>query len=286
MNLALIPMLIIALLMATIDSSIETVEFVLAGEHRVTEHRGALIVGDATVVIPTDAIVSGPVYVIGGELVVDGSVATDVVQLAGIVTIPDGGRVAGTIQEIGGNLDVASTAEVGRRTRVVPRSDQSPASDIAVTAVSALVLSAVGALLTRRRRALLDTVTQALTDHPLVVVTVGALVFLTAIALLVFMAFTLVLLPLSILGLVAGLVTFAYGVIALGHLIGSRLPIERRELATATGVGATVVALRLADLVPFVGSLAAIGVMLGSLGAVLVTYFGLARFRVPTLPAA
>jgi len=89
MNLELIPLLIIVLLaISTGGADVETTEFVIEGDHEMTEHRGALIVGDATVTVPAGEVVSGPVYVIGGEFRVHGTVEGDVTQLSGSHSSP------------------------------------------------------------------------------------------------------------------------------------------------------------------------------------------------------
>lgn len=119
----------------------------------------------------------------------------------------------------------------------------------------------------------------------MITLTVGALVAVTAISVLVFMAFTLVLLPVTFLGLAIGVALVSCGVIGVGGLVGRLLPVKRAALGTAVGVGGVVVGLRVLQLVPVVGDLLALGVLLAGLGAVLVTYLGLRPFTPVALPA-
>jgi hypothetical protein len=63
-NLALIPLLLVALLMAGADPGLDRAEVLWDGRHEVVEHEGVLIVGDADVVVPAGTVVPGPVYVI------------------------------------------------------------------------------------------------------------------------------------------------------------------------------------------------------------------------------
>ena len=285
MNLTLIPLLIVALMLVTTDTDVETVEVVLGGQHEIEDHRGALIVGDAEVTIPADAEAPGPIYVIGGSLTVAGAVATDVIQLAGTVSVEAGASIGDELRLVGGTQSVASGADIARRTTFeINPAEGNPATGIATSVIATLVLAWVGAGLTRRRRLLLDNVSGAVTNHYVVSVTVGTLLTLTALAVLVFMASTLILIPIALAGIVAGVVTIAYGIITWGYILGTRLPVRRSGWATALGVIATMVALRVAALVPLVGALLVFGVVLTAVGAIAITYFGVASFRPAMLP--
>ena len=285
MSPSLIPLLIAALLLATTDANAESVEVVLAGQHQIAEQSGALIVGDAEVTIPPGAELPGPIYVIGGELVIAGGVASDVIQLAGTVTVAPGARIGDELRHIGGTESVAAGAQVGRRTDLdLAGGGGGPAGFVSL-AVLSLLLALVGAWLEKRRRPLVDNVASTLTGHPVVTTTVGALLAMTGIAVTVFMAFTLVLLPIALIAILIGVLTTCYGLVVLGHLIGSRLPIAHRGLATGAGVVGVVVLLWLVGLVPLVGDVVVFGAVLSSLGAVVISYYGVARFRPAALPS-
>jgi hypothetical protein len=127
-------------------------------------------------------------------------------------------------------------------------------------------------------------VQRAIADHPLVSVTIGALVTVTFLSLFVFMAFTLVLLPVSVLGLAAGVVTLGYGVVGVGSLVGRRLPLQRSAWATAAGIALVMAAIQVLGTIPVIGSVAVGAVLLTGLGAVLVTFFGLREFTPAHIP--
>lgn len=285
MNLTLIPLLIAALMLATIDSDTETVEILMSGEHEIVEHRGALIVGDADVTIPAGVEVEGPIYVIGGELSVSGGIRTDLIQLAGTIALEPEAIVGDELRLIGGSRSVAPEAIVGRITSLEIGPERgSSVLGVVLIVILALILAAVGSRLARSRRPLLDNVTGAVTSHPVVSLTVGVLVTLTALAAVVFMAFTLILIPLAIVGLVAGVVTIAYGLVAWGHLLGSWLPIASEGLATGAGVVMALVGAQILSFVPVVGDMAVLALALTAVGAVVVTYYGVAPFRPAVLP--
>lgn len=286
MNLELIPLLIVVLFMISAGGvDVETTEIVIEGDHELTEHRGALIVGDATVTIPVDESISGPVYVIGGEFQIQGTVEGDVTQLSGSLMVEDGGTIGSELQHIGGSEEFADGAVIAERSTVeFAPADPDPVAAYTPVILTTLVLALVGAWLSRTRQILLNTVGSAARDHPVISLTVGALLAVTFLAVFVFMAFTLVLLPVSILGLLVGMLTIAYGIIALGYLIGKRLETQRVGLATALGVIAIMVFLQVIGVVPILGDLIVAGLLLIGLGAAVLTYYGLQEFEPVTLP--
>lgn len=290
MNLELIPLLIVVLLMISAGGvEVETTEFVFESEHEMTEHRGALIVGDATVTVPAEESIPGPVYVIGGEFQVQGTVEGDVTQLSGSLLVEDGGTIGGELQHIGGREKFADGAVITERSTVeFAPAEPDPIAAYTPAILTTIVLAIVGAWLSRTRRSLLDTVGSAARDHTVISLTVGALLAVTFLAVFVFMAFTLVLLPVSILGLLVGMLTIAYGVIALGYLVGQlvaqRWEGQRIGLATALGVVAIMAFLQVIGIVPILGDLIVAGLLLTGLGAVVLTYFGLQEFEPVTLP--
>lgn len=288
MNLATIPLLIAALLMlGSGGTPPDTVQILLSGQVALVgptaggpSDPGAVIVADASARIPDGVEVSGPVYVIGGELTVDGRVTGDVVQLAGTVVVGPSAEIGGELRQIAGTLEVDPGAEVVRRSSVdlASGSRDGPGSLVPL-AVLTLLLALVGGLLARTRPRALGNVAEAITTHPVIVLTVGALLGVTAIAFVVYMAFTLVLLPLAFIALAVGAVALAIGTIGLGHALGRRMPGMTPTLATPLGVVVAMVVLHLVGLIPLIGSLVVIALLLAGLGATVLTYFGLARFE-------
>jgi hypothetical protein len=285
-NLTLIPLLIAALLLTSVEEEVDTVQLMLSGEHVVTEYEGAVIVGESTVTIPSGTVVPGPIYVIGGELRVAGEVAGDVTQLAGTMRVEAGAVIAGKLQHVAGTLTVDSDSEIGRTTSLNLANPEGtlPGSGILARVSLALLLAAVGYPITRWRPIALVNVSTALRAHPVVTITVGTMAFLTVISILVFMAFTLVLIPITVLGIVVGLLTLGYGLIGWGHLLGTFLPVRGHEIATSLGVVVLVAVLSLVSLVPAVGDLVVAALIMSGVGAVLVTYYGVAPFRPEPLP--
>lgn len=284
MTLELIPMLLLSLLLMAADGADSgSARLLLSGDHRLATTREAVIIGDATVTIGEDARLDGPVYVIGGTTRIDGAVNARVTQVSGTVTVGAGASID-ELRHISGRRAVSDAADVTRRTSVVTAADPSPARTAIPLALLTVALSLLGARLVHTRRRNVDTVVTALAHHPVVTVTVGTLLMLTAVSLFVFMAFTLVLLPVSLLGVATGLAVTALGIVAWGRRVGRRLPLQRPGVATAAGVTAVVVGLTLAGTIPLVGDILVGFVLLSGVGAVVITYLGFSAFRPAPLP--
>lgn len=242
-----------------------------------------LVVGGGTATVPPNATHNGSVYVVEGLARVHGRVRGDVVVVSGRAVLGAGAVVTGDLQVVGGEAVDFGASVGGRRqteSRVVETATRrGPLPSLLGDVGLALVAVAV----VRRRPALLANVADAAADHPVVGLTVGGLTTAAGVALLVLMAFTIVLIPLSILGALAGVVAVAYGYLGLGHLAGRRLPVARRDVATGAGTLGVGVLLDALPVVPVVGGLVALAVSLLGLGAVVVTYFGVVPFEPPSL---
>jgi cytoskeletal protein CcmA (bactofilin family) len=279
-NLAVFPLLIVALVMVAGNPDVDSAQLALTGEHQVSSLDGALIVVEADVDVPTGSEVAGPIYVVGGTLTVDGAVTGDLVQLAGTVTVGPEGRVGGQLQHTAGTLVIAPTAVIDRLTRLDLSGDTVQGQGgVIPAAVLTVTLSVIGMMLTTKRTRALDTVAAAITGHPVVSLTVGALLALTSLSVFVFMALTLVLLPVALVGLFIGVLTLGYGLVAWGHFVGSMIPIRGRRIATGVGVALAVTGVQVAAAVPILGTIVVPAVLLIGIGGVIITYYGVSPFR-------
>jgi len=243
------------------------------------------VVTGGVVTVPEGVEVGGPIHVLGGHVLISGEVDSDVLLLSGTVTLTETSTVAGTMQHYGGDLTMAPGSSVGSLTGIDVASARSqPGKSLLATALLGALLAFLGAWGTRRSPKVLTNVSDAVRGHPLITVTVGTLLALTAITVLVFMAFTVVLIPVALLGLAAGVAVAGYATVALGHLAGRYLPIRRPDVATAAGVLLVVAGLRAVQTVPVAGDAIALALVLTGLGSVFLTYLGLRRFTPAVLP--
>jgi len=281
-----IPLLIVVLLMISIGGGdVQEMSVTFQGANDIGSLADVHVVAGGTTTVPGDATVEGDVYVIGGTAAIGGTVDGDVTLLDGNLSVRDGATVTGTLQTYSGSAAVSSDASIGQVSQFeAPTPSSSPAQRIGVFLLQFLVLGAFGWWLVERHPPLIENVGAAITEHALVNAVVGSLGAVTILVLFVYMAFTLILLPVAIVGLFAEFLVILYGQTVFGYLIGTYLPIERDGVATLAGIAAFLLALELVGLVPYLGGIAQLTVAVVGFGAVLNTYFGLQRFEPITIP--
>jgi len=281
-----VPLLMVALLLIAAQPGVETVTTVVGGSEDIETGADAVVVLDGTVTVESGTTVDSSLYVLGGTAHIDGTVDGRVVQLSGNFTAGADARVTGSVDVYGGTQAVASGASVPVSVVAEPLTqDRSPAEAAGILLMQAVGLALVGGLVGRRYPDLLANVGHSMRHHPVVSGTVGVLATVTLLALFVFMAFTIVLIPVTVLGLVGGVVVFLYAYVCVGYLVGHRLRPDRPGLATATGAVGFLALSELLGYVPVVGGLVPLLVLLTAVGAAVVTYFGLRRFQPPRLGA-
>lgn len=281
-----IPLLIVVLLMISIGGGdVQQMSVTFQGDTSIEVLQDVHVVAGGTTTVPADAAVSGDIYAIGGTTRIEGEVDGNMTLLTGNLSIADGAIVTGTVRTIAGDSSIADGATVGSISEFeAPTPSSSPAQQIGAFLLQFLVLGIVGWWFAGRHPVLLKNVSAAITDHALVSGVVGALGTVTLLVLFVYMAFTLVLIPLSIVGLFGELLVVLYGQVVFGYLVGTQLPFERATVATVMGIGLFLLALEGLSLVPYVGGAVQIGVAVVGFGAVLNTYFGLQQFEPVTIP--
>lgn len=281
-----VPLLVVALLLITAQPGVESISTVVDGDQRIETGADAVVVLDGNATVAAGTTVDASVYVLGGTVRIDGTVDGGVTQMAGEVTASSSARVTGSYDVYGGTQTVADGADVPVEVIAEPfTQERSPAEAVGLFVLQALGLVVAGFVVGRRYDALLANVGHSIRHHPVVSVTVGLLATVTLLALFVFMAFTIVLIPVTVLGLVAGMVVYLYAYTCLGYVIGRRLRPDRPGLATAAGSVLFLAASELLGFVPVVGGFVPLLVLVTAAGAVVITYFGLREFHPPTLAA-
>jgi len=282
----LVPLLVVVVLLVSASGADpDRMTVTLQGDQTLDEIDGVHVVAGGTTTVPANASVDGDLYVIGGTTRLDGALSGRVTVLAGNVTVTERATLAGTLRTIGGRVTVADGATVGVVDRFEPPStDGSPTRRVGSFLLQFLVLGGAGWWLARRQPTLLSNVGHAVTEHPLVSGVVGSLGALSLLVLFVYMAFTLVLLPVSLLGLLAEFGVVLYAQVVFGYLVGRRLPVERPGRATFLGVGVVIFVFQVLGAFPLVGALVQLTAVSVGFGAVLNTYFGLQRFEPVSLP--
>jgi hypothetical protein len=288
-----ITIFLLALLLAGCDDGVYSSTLIFEGNHTFgpeTSLPGDVLLRAGTAEFSAGSQVNGSVYVVGGELVVNGQIAGDLAVLDGTVTLGPEAVIGGDLRAGGGTTRQAETAVVQGETitgLVLPLENAAQPAGWEATArwlVGALLLAALGGVLTRWQSQPLQNVAHAATAHWLPAAALGLLVLLVLPTLLVMMAFTIVLLPLVlILGLLVFLI-WGLGIISLGAQLGRWLAEQlRRPLSPGWATfGGTLLLMGLYAL-PWIGGLLLSGTAVLLFGAVLLSRFGTQSYEPPAI---
>lgn len=268
------------------------------GEHTFDQNlTGSLIITNGTAVLPAGTTLDGSVHILSGKLTVGGHITGDVFFLNGDLILGPTARIEGNLNLGGGSYRPAPAAVIAGKINTgagIPLPDlpeqQAPSIWIMFlrTVVGASLLGMVSAVLSRYAPGAVEHIGEAGTHHGLVSVAIGLLVGIVGISMLVTMAYTILLIPVTLLGLFSLVVAVLYGWIGLGVWVGKlgvrvlKRPVNS-SWAAFWGTVFLVLLLQLLSAIPLIGGL--VGIVLAStgLGAVSLTRFGVRRFTPSTL---
>jgi hypothetical protein len=254
--------------------------------------KGVFLVVDGEAVLDRGARVEGPVYMLGGSATINSQVDQDVSVIGGNLTVGPDAMIGGDLRVGSGRLDLSPQATVKGSVLKGPASDVqledifprvSPKERLVQLLPWTLVLAFLAYLSAVYVPLPVARISQAEIKHPVVCAAMGILVGIVGPILLVFMAFTVILIPTTLIGLLIGALTVAYGWIGFGQAFGRWLT-GKLNLEVGRAGGAflgTLVFMILIDLlsiIPVVGSLIALLAITIGLGAVMLTRFGLREF--------
>ena len=263
------------------------------------ERAGSVVVLDGAFTLAAGASLAGPLVVLGGTARVDGRVVGDVVAISGTVALGPSATVGGDLA-VAGALERDPGAVVAGAVTVGPAVAGDWASRLRSGPIGwrGLLGRAVGlalavVLFARFAPRATARLEEAALRHPLPALALGSLAFVVGVVLVVVMAFTVVLIPVSLLALVAGVgsVALGWGVLAIavaallrrwwrrgGGPGGAQEPRSVTAAVAAAGGALVGVTLGMLEHVPFVGGVVALAATALGLGALLLTGFGARRF--------
>ncbi|HVN55328.1 MAG TPA: polymer-forming cytoskeletal protein [Anaerolineaceae bacterium] len=254
----------------------------------------AVIGGSAT--IEKDAVVTGDAVLTGGTLDISGEIQGNIAAFGGTVFLNDDAMVNGNISLFGATVHQAAGAKVQGKTVNgsqgpfhfnVPSYAFNPWRDFTHSPIwefyawfgRTLALAFLAILVVLIVPDATARVSQTAAAQPVLAGGYGLLTALVVPIVLILMIFTILLIPISALGLLAFAVAVAYGWIAVSLETGRRINrISKVEWAPAIRAGVGSLALstivEVLNLVPCVGWLAGVVICLVGLGAVILTRFG------------
>lgn len=276
----------------------------LAGCAPVASSNGGLVIGssyhlnsgetlnhDLTVVggnvaLDQNSTVNGNVAVLGGNVVVDGNINGDLTVMGGSVNLENHAVVQGALNTVGGSVERASGAIVkgqmnNNPTGIAPMmrtpvigSNTNLKSPLTVIFQS-LALAALAVIVTLFAPGYVERAGRTAQAAPAASGGVGCLTLLV----LVVMAITIILIPVSLLGLLVAGLAILFGWIAIGLLVGREFAILVKKPWSDpinAGVGTLVISLLAGalNIIPCIGWLAGVIVALIGLGAVILSRAG------------
>ena len=268
---------------------------ILDGNH--TYHRGETLSGELVIVNGTVSIEPGArlprsIYMLGGDLRINGVIARDLSLIGGKAVLGPLARIGGNVNLAGGSIERSPGAQIGGALR--------EAYDLSLDAESlfpqrslenrliwvlpqALGMAILGYAATRFFPRPVNRVGKAAFEHPLVAGALGLLGGVVLPALLVLMAFTVILIPVTIIGLILMGLILVYGWIGVGSMVGNWLNRQfQRNLRPAQaafwGTLVFMLAVQALSFILLIGPTLALIATLIAAGSVLITRFGTHTF--------
>jgi hypothetical protein len=261
----------------------------------VTLEQNSTVIGDTALLggtLDANGTIEGNLTIVGGvvKLAANGIVKKDVFTIGGTLDRAAGSQILGNVDSFGSapfSLDIPNTP-IGPNVPIITRYP-SPVSFLwqVLSFVGSVILSAALAMLI----ALLwakptQRVANAIRNNPVGTGGFGCLTLIVAPGLLILVAITIILSPLSVLGLLLLFAAVIFGWTAINLEVGNRLArLFKVEWSApiAAGIGALVFNLVVFGFayIPCLGWTLSVLVLLFALGGVLVTRFGSHEYPEP-----
>ena len=248
-------------------------------------------------VLEEDSTVNGDVAVMGGNMNIAGTVEGDISVMGGNVSLEDTAVVEGEVSTMGGSVQRAPGARVDR---IRDRDEinnipimRSPGFQVGFDPISgplwgifqALATAALAILVNLFAARQMDLTGRTALSQPIMTGGLGLLTLIVAPAILLILVVTIILIPVSLLGLLILAIATLFGWLSMGLIIGRQIAVWLKQNWTEP-VNAAVgtLALSLIGLFPCLGFMANLLIAMMGLGAVLLTRFGTRSY--PGYPAS
>jgi hypothetical protein len=264
------------------------------GEHELDrDMQGDLLVLGGKAILPQNIELDGSAHVLSGSLIVAGEISEDISLLNGALALKDSSRIRGNLNLGGGSSQVSPGAVIAGKVNKgsglplpdLPEKRALTGWEIVVWSIlRGVLLGWIASGLMRIFPEAVNRVGEAAVDHSLVSGAIGLLVGIVGVSGLVTIAYTILLIPITFLGLFVMGLGVVYGWIGLGvsaGRLGVRLlkrPVPPSRSAFF-GTLAFVFLMECASSIPMVGGLIGLTLALVGMGAVFLTRFGLQNFN-------
>lgn len=253
---------------------------------------GDLVIVGGDAILESGATLEGSAHLLAGQLRVDGEIRGDVSLMGGELALGPEAHIAGDLNvgtgqlsgldqdAVDGKVNTGSGMQLPDKPTAQP---QNPAGTLLRWLISGLVLGLVAAAMERYLPRPVSHISEAALRHLPVSLSMGILVGITGLSLLVLLAYSILLIPVALLGLAILGLSVIYGWLACGIALGRWF---REHLKIGVGpywaiFGSTfifVLFLNVMTAIPGIGGIFGIMVAAIGLGSVFLTRFGLRRF--------
>ncbi len=260
---------------------------------------GDLIILGGSVALVDGSTVDGNVGMLGGNLQADGHITGSVIALGGLVQMSESTNVSGDVNVFGGQLQGEGQATIGGQINTdrsaslpliipgnarvaVPNLDLSfnPLWDFLWLLLQSFLWAALAVVVVLFAATPVRRVSQAVVTQPIISGGLGLLTAVVGPLVLVVITITIIGIPLAFLGLLALILAWAFGIIAIGTEVGERLAKMGKSdwaMPVSAALGTFILTFiidTVGKVIPCVGWTLPVLVGLIGLGAVLLTRFG------------
>ena len=266
------------------------------------EVNGSSVIFGGNISFVEDTIINGDVAVFGGNVTVTGEVNGDIVLFGGQALLQSDSKVR-NIATFGGQVTQEEGAIVtGEITNNAPPNVEAPnvpeipnpdvptPPDVEVSVNPfwnalgklgrAVLIAVIGMLLSLFLQPQLDRTANTITRQPLIAGGYGLLVFVALPVALLIMVITIILIPVAAIAVLLVPLAWLFGVIALGQEVGERFTKAINQvwapvLSTGFGTFLLLLVIGFVELIPCIGWIPSMLVTLISVGAAVMTWFGM-----------
>lgn len=252
--------------------------------HEILE--GDLLILGGEVQIHEGALVTGNVYQLAGQLILSGEIQGGLSVVSGLVRLEDTALILGDLRSGGGTLERSQGAavlgelqlgvELPEELTSRPNSWQ---GQLRQRAMQTVILAVIAYLLGTTLAHPMDRIWPTAFRYPLLALAIGLFGAIVGLVLIVQMAFTIILIPIMLLGLIFFILLAIYGWVAIGQGLATLLPLWKRERPhtqwrSVIGTVSLNLIATMIEFIPLIGPWVPVIAALTGIGAVLLTRFG------------
>jgi hypothetical protein len=287
----------LSLLLSACTGGLQSAHFIFDGVYHIPPQGSAdrlLVQFNGDTRLDTGTVFTGTTFIIEGTFELAGRYDGALTIFGGELVVAEGAQVDGLLSVGGGTVTLHPNATVRADVREgdlqIPRTTLTTGSvlldDVLWFLLETVPLMLLSLVLSRWWRRPLARIEDALIGHPLVSAAMGLLFGIVALSLIVVIVFTIILIPVALLGLLILFLAVGVGLAAMGHILGRWLVGQLgwslpTGVTAALGVAIVMLLLNLLEPLPIIGLMPLL-VMVTGLGAVALTRMGLRPFTIFT----